>query len=123
MYVSLEKPRHHRFNFRYMADDIVRVPIAATRSLVYLTAQTAFMPQVSSPQEWWERFHGILVGAKISREQVASVAKGADVSLREGTAEFLLLLQDLRVSRFTFFPYPTLSRSWFLIAVVFSFAP
>lgn len=53
---------------------------------------------MSSPEEWWDRFHSVLVGSKITREQVASVATGANVSLRHGTQELLLLLSELGVS-------------------------
>lgn len=53
--------------------------------------------KVSSREEWWDGFHSVLVNASLSREQVAAVARGADVTLREGTAELITLLQDLGV--------------------------
>ena len=55
--------------------------------------------KVSSPEEWWEAFHGLLVDGRLTREQVVLVARGASVTLREGTAELMLLLRDLGVRR------------------------
>lgn len=55
------------------------------------------MIKVSSREEWWNDVHGLLVSARLTREQVATVARGASVTLREGTAELMLLLRDLGV--------------------------
>lgn len=56
------------------------------------------LSQLSYPEEWWDKFHRILISAKLTREQVASVAAGANVSLRHGADELLFLLNKLRVS-------------------------
>lgn len=54
--------------------------------------------QFSSREEWWDGFHAVLIDAGLTREQVVSVARGANVALREGTTELMRLLQERGVS-------------------------
>ncbi|CAN0452169.1 unnamed protein product, partial [Ascophyllum nodosum] len=79
---------HHMFETSPTLPEELRGRLAP-----YLNGQI----KVSSPEEWWEAFHGLLVDGRLTREQVVLVARGASVTLREGTAELMLLLRDLGV--------------------------
>ncbi|CAN0496353.1 unnamed protein product [Ectocarpus sp. 12 AP-2014] len=50
--------------------------------------------ELTTREAWWEGFHDVLIDAKVTEEQVAAVAGGADLALRDGTAELMLLLQE-----------------------------
>ncbi|CAM9493812.1 unnamed protein product [Ectocarpus fasciculatus] len=50
--------------------------------------------ELTTREAWWEGFHDVLIDAKLTKAQVAAVADGADLALRDGTAELMLLLEE-----------------------------
>eukprot|EP00903_Cladosiphon_okamuranus_P019822 g18219.t1 len=50
--------------------------------------------ELTTRDAWWEGFHGVLCDARITKAQVAAVAGGANLTLRSGTADLMLLLKE-----------------------------
>eukprot|EP00752_Nemacystus_decipiens_P002940 g2734.t1 len=50
--------------------------------------------ELTTRDAWWEGFHAVLCDARITKAQVAAVAGAADLTLRSGTAELMLLLHE-----------------------------
>lgn len=55
---------------------------------------------MTSRDDWWSQYHDVLAEGRLSRDEVAAVAREADVTLREGTVELMHLLHERKVRLF-----------------------